>query len=87
MCRCEFSEVASKGNLLGRGEVLIAEKDNAIANEGFADRCNYVAAEVLREVNARDFCTEGSGEAPHGAGGCRGGHLYSLPIVDQNSQH
>ena len=67
--------------------MLVAEKDNAIANKCFANRGNNVAAEVLREVNARDFCTEGSGEAPHGARGCRGGHFYSLPIVDQNSQH
>ena len=33
----EFTKVASERNLLSRSEVLVAEKDNALANKGFAN--------------------------------------------------
>jgi hypothetical protein len=41
--RREFAKVTSKCNLLGRRQVLVAEKDNAIANKGFANSCNVLA--------------------------------------------
>jgi hypothetical protein len=69
--RSEIAKVASKGNLLSWGEMLVAEKDNAIANEGFTNSGNVLTAEFLSEVDARDFCTESSSEAPNGAEGCR----------------
>ena len=54
----QFAEAAAEGNVLLRGQLLLAKENDAIVDERPADFADHVVVEVARQVDAGNFGAE-----------------------------
>jgi hypothetical protein len=50
----DVAPASGEGELLGRGQLLVAEEDDAIIQQGGADLAQYFVTKLLRQVDAFD---------------------------------
>ena len=58
----ELAEPATERDVLGRRDVLVAEEDDEVLEEGLLDRRDLVGRELLPEVDAGDLGADRRGE-------------------------
>ena len=62
----EFAEAAAEGDVLLARDLLVAEQQDALVEEGAMDLVELGVAERLGEVDVRNLGTEGMGKRSHG---------------------
>ena len=69
----QLAEIAAKADMLGMGDVLIAEDQNLVAEQSLFEIVNGRAVERAPEINARNFSPEDGTERREPRAGQRGG--------------